>query len=314
MATMKAVRLHEFGGPDVLRYEDAPRPEAGPGEVLIRVRAVGVNPVDWKIREGYLESMIPHALPLILGTDAAGIVEAVGAGVTEFKPGDAVLASVGLVREGAYAEYVAADVKATTLKPETASFEAAASIPVAALTAWQALFDIAGLSAGQTVLIHGAGGAVGAAAVQFARNIGATIIATASSADKGYVQGLGADTVVDYKAERFEDAAHDVYVVLDTIGGETQARSFTTMKPGGILVATTAPPDGEAAAKAGVTAQMIQMKPDGAQLREIGGLMDAGKFQVRIGLVLPLPDARQAQEKGEAGGVRGKVVLQVSAD
>jgi len=313
MTTMKAVRLHEFGGPDVLRYEDAPRPEAGPGEVLIRVRAVGVNPLDWKTREGQMEAMMPHTLPLILGTDAAGTVEAGGLGVTEFKPGDEVFASVGMVRDGSYAEYVLADAKAMALKPKSADFETAASTPGAALTAWQALFDIARLSAGQTVLIHGAGGAVGSAAVQFAKNVGATVIATASSADKGYVQGLGADTVVDYKAERFEDAARDVDVVLDTVGGETQARSFATMKKGGVLVATVAPPDMDAAAKAGVTAKMIQLSQNGAQLREIGQLMDAGKFQVRVGLVLPLSEARQAQERGQAGQARGKIVLQVQS-
>ena len=313
MATMKAVRLHEFGGPDVLRYEDAPRPEAGPGEVLIRVRASSVNPLDWKIRSGQMEAMMPHTLPLILGLNAAGIVEAVGSGVTGFEPGDEVFAGTGMTRDGSYAELVTADAGAVALKPAGVDFGTAVSAQTA-LTALQALFDISHLSAGQTILIHGAGGAVGSAAVQFAKNAGATVIATASAEDRGYVQGLGADTVVDYKAERFEDAAHEVDVVLDTIGGETQARSFKTMKRGGILVATTAPPDMEAARKAGVTAKMIQVGPNTAQLSEIGGMIAAGKFQVRIGLVLPLSEARQAHEKGQAGQVRGKIVLQVQAD
>ncbi len=310
MATMKAVRMHEFGGPDVLKYEDAPRPVPMPGEVLIRVRAAGVNPLDWKIRQGYLEAMMPHTLPLILGVDAAGVIEAVGPGVTGLTAGDEVYASVGMTRDGSYAEYVTVNAGTVALKPKSVDFATAASVPTA-LTAWQALFDIAGLKAGQTVLIHGAGGAVGAAAVQFAKNAGAMVIATASGADVDYVRGLGADTVVDYKMQRFEDAAHDVDVVLDMVGGETQARSFGTMKPGGILVATTAPPDVEAAAKHGVTATMIQFSPNAALLREAAELMDAGKYRVRIALVLPLSEARQAQEKGQAGQVRGKIVLSV---
>ncbi len=231
MATMKAVRLHEFGGPDVLKYEDAPRPEPGPGEVLIRVRASSVNPADWKIREGYFEKMIPHKLPLILGLDAAGTVEAVGQNVTEFQPGDEVFGSVGMTRDGSYAEFVTADAGGLAFKPKTADFNLFASVPTA-LTAWQALFDIAGLAAGQTILIHGAGGAVGSAAVQLAKNKGAVVIGTASGDDIAYVRGLGADTVVDYKTQKFEDFAHNVDIVLDTVGGETQARSFTDHEKG----------------------------------------------------------------------------------
>ena len=311
MATMKAVRLHEFGCPDVLRYEDAPRPEPGPGEVLIRVRASSVNPADWKIREGYFETMIPHTLPLILGLDAAGVVEAVGEGITQFKRGDEVYASVGMTKDGSYAEYVTAAAGAVALKPKTADFETAASVPTA-LTAWQALYDIAHLASGQTVLIHGAGGAVGSAAVQFAKLRGTRVIATASGPDLEYVRGLGADEVVDYKSGRFEDVTENVDVVLDTVGGETQARSFRTMKPGGVLVATTAPPDTDAAAKAGVTAKMIQVAPNAAQLREIGDRIDGGTLKVRVGLTLPLSEARQAQEKGQAGQTRGKIVLTVA--
>ncbi len=310
MTTMKAIRLHEFGGPDVLKYEDAPKPEPGPGEVLIRVRAVSVNPADWKIREGYFEAQIPHKLPLILGLDAAGTVEAVGPNVTDFQPGDEVYASVGMIRDGSYAEYVTADAGAVAFKPKTIDFETAAAVPIA-LTAWQALSEIGGLSAGQTALIYGAGGAVGSAAIQFAKNKGAKVIATASGDDQAYVRGLGADTVVDYKTQKFEEFAQAVDFVLDTVGGETQARSWTTMKRGGTLVATTAPPDGEAAAKYGVTAKMIMVHPSGDQLQGIANLIDGGKFRVRVGLVLPLSEARQAQEKAQAGGVRGKIVLKV---
>lgn len=256
---------------------------------------------------------MPHALPLILGLNAAGTVEALGRDVTGFHLGDEVYAGVGMARDGSYAEYVTAEAGATALKPKTVDFITAVSVQTS-LTAWQALFDMAKLSRGQTVLIHGAGGAVGSAAVQFAKGAGATVIGTASGDDLTYVRGLGADVVVDYKAERFEDAARDVDVVLDTIGGETQARSFTTMKPGGVLVATTAPPDMQAAAKAGVAAQMIQVSANTGQLRHLADLVDAGKLQVRIGLVLPLSEARQAHERGQAGQIRGRIALQVQAD
>ncbi len=312
MADMKAVRIHQFGGPEVLVYEDAPKPEPKDGEVLIKVAASGINPVDAMIEAGAMEQMAKHTLPLIPGWDVAGTVEAFGAGVTGFTAGDAVFAFADIRRDGTYAEYAVVAAEALCPKPASIGFPAAASIPLAGTTAWQALFEEADLQSGQTILIHGAGGAVGAFAVQYAKVKGATVIATATGDDIAYVRGLGADVVVDYKTEKFEDAAHGVDAVLDTISGETQVRSWATLRDGGVLVSTlpgaTAPP--EATAR-GVQAKSFGAHPDGPQLKEIGRLVDAGQVKTRIGATFPLSEAKQAQEQAKSGHTQGKVVLTV---
>ena len=312
MADMKAVRLHKFGGPEVLSYEDAPKPEPGAGEVLVKVMAAGINPVDAMIDSGAMEEMVKHTLPLIPGWDVAGTVDALGAGVIGFSTGDPVFAFADIRRDGAYAEYAIIAAEALCPKPESVDFTEAASIPLASTTAWQALFDQASLQSGQTILIHGAGGSVGAFAVQFAKVKGAKVIATASGEDAAYVQSLGADTVVDYKTEKFEDAARGVDMVLDTISGDTQARSWATLRDGGVLITTlppvTVPPD---AAARGVTGKAFSAHPDGPQLKEISGLIDAGKVKTRVGATFPLAEARQAQETAKNGHTQGKVVLTV---
>lgn len=304
MATMKAVVVHQHGGPEVLSYEGVPKPTPGEGDMLLQVEAAGVNPGEAKIRHGDFAEY--HTLPFILGFDLAGTVAELGPGVTQFAVGDTVYTNCDSTRNGGYAEFVAVRVSEIAQRSRSLDAVHAASVPLAGLTAWQALFDVGGLTTGQTVLIHGA---VGGFAVQFARNAGATVIATAGESDRDYVQGLGAQTVVDYKTERFEDAAKDVDVVLDTRGGETQRRSFTTMKKGGILVATPAPPDADAAEAHRVRAKMVEVTPSTAQLTEIAALIDAGRVKTRIGLTLPLSEARQAHERLEAGGTRGKIVL-----
>ncbi len=313
MATMKAVRIHEFGGPDALVYEDAPKPEPKEGEVLVKVAAAGINPVDAIIEAGAMKQMAKHTLPLIPGWDVAGTVEAFGPSVTGFTAGDTVFAFADARRDGTYAEYAVIAAEALCPKPASIDFPAAASIPLAGTTAWQALFVEADIQSGQTILIHGAGGSVGAFAVQFAKVRGATVIATATGDDIEYVRGLGADVVVDYKTEKFEDAAKDVDIVLDTVGGETQARSWGTLKDGGVLVSirqgAAAPP--EAAAR-GVQAKFFGAHPDGPQLKEIGRLVDAGQVKTRIGATFPLSEAKQAQEQAKGGHTRGKIVLQVA--
>lgn len=309
MATMKAVRIHQFGGPEVLRYEDVPKPTPGTGEILLQVEAAGVNPGEAKIRAGLFAAY--HTLPLILGYDLAGTIAELGPEVAEFRVGDAVYTMPDSTRDGGYAEFAVVRAAEIAMRPKTIDAIHAASVPLAGLTAWQALFDVGGLSRGQTALIHGAGGAVGAFAVQFAKAKGARVIATASEADKEYVREIGAEIVVDYKTERFEDAARSVDVVLDTVGGETQARSFTVLKKGGILVATPNPPDEQAAARHGVVAKMVGSQPSAGQLREIAALIDLEKVQTRVGLVLPLSEARQAHERLETGGTHGKIVLTV---
>lgn len=312
MATMKAVRIHKFGGPEILVYEDAPKPEPQAGEVLIRVAAAGINPIDWKVGEGMMEQMAKHSLPLIPGWDAAGTVEALGLGATAFAVGDAVFAMADNQRDGAYAEYISLPANTLCQKPSSADFTAAASVPLASTTAWEALFEAANLQSGQTVLVHGAGGAVGAFAVQFAKVKGAKVVATATGDDIAYVRGLGADVVVDYKTEKFEDAAHGIDVVLDTIGGDTQARSWQTLRDGGILVTTvgviTESP--EAAAR-GVQGKPFGAHPDSAVLAEIARLIDAGKVKTRVGAMFPLSEAKQAQEQAKSGHTRGKIVLTV---
>ena len=312
MATMKAVRFHTFGDPDVLVYEDAPKPESKDGEVLIQVAAAGINPVDAMVESGAMEKEVSHSLPLIPGWDVAGTIAALGPGVTGFAVGDAVFAFADIRHDGAYAEFIALPADLVTSKPASVNFTAAASIPLAGTTAWEALAEQANLQSGQTILIHGAGGSVGAFAVQFAKAIGATVIGTATGDDVEYARSIGADTVIDYKTEKFEDIAKNVDAVLDTISGETQARSWATLRDGGILVSTLpgAEPPADAAAR-GVQGKSFSAHPDGAYMKEIGRLVDAGKVKTRVGATFPLSEAKQAQEQAKSGHTQGKIVLTV---
>jgi NADPH:quinone reductase-like Zn-dependent oxidoreductase len=311
METMKAVRIHKYGGPEVLVYEDAPFPQPGNSDVLVRVHAAAVNPVDWKIREGYLKEMLHHKLPLVMGWDVSGTVEAVGPGVLRFKPGDAVFSRPDIMRDGTYAEYVVIRETDAAHKPNSIDHVHAAAIPLAATTAWQSLFDAAGLSTGQKVLIHGAAGGVGSFAVQLAKWKGAHVIGTASARNHDYLRWLGADEVVDYRTVSFEETVRDVDVVFDTIGGDTQARSWKVLKQGGILVSIVNPPSPEKAAAHGVRQAFVFMQPNAAELAEIAALVDAGKLKAMVETVLPLADARRAQELNQTGHTRGKIVLKV---
>ncbi len=309
--TMQAVRMHAFGGPEVLTLESVPTPIPGPGEVLVKVRAAAVNPVDWKIREGKFRDP-SLKLPMTLGFDVAGVVEAVGEGVERVRAGDRVYSYLSLKRGGGYAEYVAIDERDVALKPFTLDDVEAAGVPLAALTAWQALFDHADLKAGQTVLIHGAAGGVGTFAVQFAKAKGATVIGTASEKNHAYLRELGADRVIDYNSERFEEVVSDVDVVLDSIGGDTQARSFGVLKAGGVIVSIVGPVSPQKAAEFGVRAKSMLVQPSAAQLAEIGSLIDQGKVKSVVSHVMPLADVAQAHEQSQSGHTRGKIVLRVS--
>lgn len=307
---MKAVRIHSLGAPEVLTLEDTPRPEPNDGEVLIRVKAASVNPVDYKIRSGhFMKGKI--LLPTTLGRDVAGPIEAVGPGVTAFKPGDEVYAYLAS-ESGGYAEFAVAKENEVAPKPRTLDFVRAAAIPLAAETAWQALFDHGHLKSGETVLIHGAGGGVGHFAVQFAKAKGARVVATASGADLDLVRKLGADDVIDYKAKPFEDSVHDVDLVIDLIGGETQKRSWKVLKEGGRLVSTVEQPSAEEAQRKRAQATVFMAKAYAEQLREIAQLVDAGKVRVVISQTLPLSEAKEAHQQLEHEHTQGKVVLTVA--
>jgi NADPH:quinone reductase-like Zn-dependent oxidoreductase len=311
METMKAVRIHSYGGPEVLQYEEAPRPKSGAGAVLIRVHAAGVNPVDWKIRQGYFKGRVDHSLPLILGWDLSGVVEATGSGVAGLQEGDEVYSRPDIARDGAYAEHIVVRETEVALKPKSIDHIHAAAIPLAALTAWQSLFDAAGLSAGQKVLIHAAAGGVGSFAVQLARWKGAHVIGTASKRNHELVRNLGAAETIDYETTRFEDVVDEVDVVFDTIGGDTQKRSWQVLKKGGILVSIVGPPSAEEAAAHGVRQAAVFVQPSAVQLTELAKLVDSGKLKPIVETVLPLPEARHAHELSQAGHVRGKMVLRV---
>jgi NADPH:quinone reductase-like Zn-dependent oxidoreductase len=311
METMKAVRIHSYGEPETLVYEEAPRPEPGPGQVLIRVYAAGVNPLDWKIRAGYMRGMMDFPLPLILGMDVSGVVAAVGSGVTKFQTGQDVYGIVDMGLSGAYAEYALGHESTLAAKPQTLDYVQAASVPVVALTAWQALLEAGELSAGQKVLIHAAAGGVGIFAVQLAKWKGANVIGTASASNLDFLRELGANEVIDYKATPFEQVVSDVDIVLDTLGGDTRERSWGVLKPGGMLVATLPPPPQETAAQRGVRAAMVMIQPKAELLTEIATLLDSGQVKTFVDKVLPLAEVRQAHELSQTGHVRGKIVLQM---
>jgi len=312
MPSMKAVRIHSYGGADVLTYEDAPRPTAGDGEVLVRVHATSVNPFDCAVRAGYMSAYLNYTLPVILGTDVSGIVEEVGSGVTTFKRGDSVYARGGVTRDGAYAQYAVAPASDVAAKPASLDHIHSAAIPHATLTAWQALFGLANLTKGQTVLIHGAAGGVGHLAVQLAKWRGAKVIGTASR-NLDFVRGLGVDEAIDYSTTPFENAVSNVDVVLDTVGGDTQQRSWQVLRPGGILVSTIQAPPEETAKAHGVRGAFVfSTPPIGEVLTEVATLADTGKIKPEVSAVLPLQEVRKAHQMVEAGHTRGKIVLQVA--
>jgi NADPH:quinone reductase-like Zn-dependent oxidoreductase len=295
VATMKAVRAHGYGDAGMLSFEDAPLPSPGEGEVLVRVHAASVNPADWKLR-----AIIP-------GRDVSGVVEAVGPGVTRFAQGDAVFGNA----DGAYAQYAVANEAALARKPLTVDHIHAAAIPLAALTAWQALFEIAGLKEGRRLLIHGAAGGVGSFAVQLAKWKGARVAGTASGRNQLFLMSLGVDQAIDHFGQRFEDLVGPVDVVLDTVGGDAQRRSWNVLRKGGMLVSTVALPSAEEARRREATAAIFTSRPDGAQLAQIGELIDFGYVRPVVETVLPLSHAKRAHQISEAGHARGKIVLSV---
>ncbi|MDB6090376.1 MAG: Alcohol dehydrogenase zinc-binding domain protein [Gammaproteobacteria bacterium] len=312
---MKAVRLHEYGPPSVLVYEDAPRPQPQAGQVAVQIYAAGVGVWDAEIRRGEWRDMIDYPMPLILGTDVAGKVAETGSGVTNLRVGQDVYGVVDMTLSGSNAEIGLGRAAALSPKPSTLSYEEAAAVPVVAVTAWQMLFDLAGVKARQTVLIHGAGGNVGRFAVQFAKRAGATVIGTASARDLDDVRALGADQILDYKGKPFEQIVRNVDVVIDLVGGDTRRRSWDVLKEGGILVAASeelSEEDTQVARRKNVRAAFVEVDVTANLLARLTELLDARQITTKVGAILPLAQARRAHEMIEAHQQpSGKLVLKV---
>jgi len=309
---MQAVRIHRFGDPEVLQIEEVPTPQPGPGEVLVRVEAAGVVATDWLFRAGLMPGFLGLELPMTPGWDIAGVVETSGAGVDDFAPGTPVYAMLG--GQGGYAEYAAVPAAMLACRPEQLDAVAGAAVPLAACTAYKALVETAGLAAGQRVLIHGASGGVGSFAVQIARAQGAYVFAAASTTKLDFVRSLGADEVIDHTAGPLAAAVGDLDVVFDTVGPAVQEKSFPLLKPGGVLVSVAGgqPPAAALAERYRVRGEFVGTEPNGARLRSVSALIDAGKVRPFVDQVLPLTEVRRAHTLLQEGAVRGKIVLKIA--
>jgi len=308
---MKAIQIYQFGSTEELKYEDAPKPSIEKDEVLIKVYASGVNPVDWKIREGYMKEKVHYTFPLILGWDVSGIVEETGEDVHNFKKGDAVYGRPDTSRNGSYAEYIAVRATELSLKPQSLSYTETAGVALAGLTAWQGVIQHGELQPGQKILIQGASGGVGSFAVQFAKWKGAYVIGTASEKNAAFLKDLGADEVIDYHNEGFEKNLKDIDVVFDTRGGEDQKKIMNSIKQGGILVSTVGIADQKALDEKGIKGKSYMAQSIPGDLTQIATLIDEGKVKPVISKVLPLEQAAEAHKMSEEGHTRGKIVLEV---
>ena len=304
---MKAVIISEYGDNEVVQIADIDMPEPKSGEVLVKVHAAGVNPIDWKIRDGAGERM-GMTFPITLGGEVVGTIERLGAGVSDFEIGDQVY---GITSIGGFAEYVVAKAASFARKPANLDAIEAAAVPLGALTAWQAMFDAAGLQTGQRLFITNGSGGVGSIAVQLAKAKGAHVTAMASGANEAYVRDLGADKFIDHTEQTFEDIVCDMDVVFDTVGGETFQRALSTVKQGGVLVTVVAFPD-DASRQHGFTVERVYCKSNTAQLSEICAMVEAGKLKARVATVLPLDQVREALEISQHGRAGGKIVLSIA--
>lgn len=316
---MKAVTFDNFGMQDHPQFEEVPTPKPGPGEVLIQIKYAGVNPVDWKLIEGYLRKRLPHQFPIIPGWDAAGVIAEVGPQVTEFKVGDEVYAYCRkyVVQWGTYAEYVAIDEKSVALKPKTLGFKEAAAIPLVGLTAWQGLYDHGELKKGQTVLIHAGAGGVGSIAIAFAKNTGAKVYTTASTPNHDYVKSLGADIIIDYQKENFVQKMktyepNGVDLVLDCVGDKILEESYQVVKSGGRLVSIVNPINQELAKKYQLTGVFFMLKNSGKDLTSIAQLIDSGKIKIPEIKEYPLSQISDAWKQIQTHHTRGKLVLKIT--
>jgi NADPH:quinone reductase-like Zn-dependent oxidoreductase len=311
MTAMRAVRIHEYGGPEMLRIDTVSIPVPARGQILVRVHAASVNPVDWKVRDGLLKEKLRLDLPVTLGGDFSGVVAGAGSDAADLPPGTAVFGTTGTggYASGALADYVVVPAANVAIKPATLSHVEAGSVPLASLTAWQALFDRGELTAGQRVLIHAAAGGVGSFAVQLARSAGAHVIATASAANEAYVRELGAAEFIDYRTTRFEQVLSGIDLVIDLVGEETQARSYAVLRPGGTLVNAWGTIMQDRADAASVRAVKVAVAANREQLTEIGRRLDRGELRTRIAGCYPLSEVADAFERSKSARVSGKLVI-----
>jgi len=313
-ATMKAVVVNEYGGPEVLRYQDAPRPEPKDDEILVRVMAAAINPVDSYVRQGMFAKRGLDNRPLVIGSDIAGVVEKTGPNAKKFKLGDAVYSYLSVTRGGAYAEFAIAKESETALKPKNLGFEEAAAVPLAGTTAWQALMDSAKIAKGQTILIHGGSGGVGSFAIQIAKAYGLKTIATASTEHQDLLKQLGVDQAIDYKTTKFEDVVKDVDAVLNCVRADALARSYGVVKKGGVIVSITDEPDQNECAKRGLSCSRMGAHPEAKVLEELTKLIEAGKMKSIVSQTFPLAEASKAHEQIETRHTLGKIVLKIAEE
>lgn len=311
MSTMHAIQIHTYGDADQLRLEEISRPTPQEGEVLVHVHAAGVNAIDWKIRSGAMKSVMPLTFPSIPGLELAGVVACVGPGVTAFQPGQAVY---GHTSGGAYAEYSLVSVQTLAPRPTSLTFDEAATVPIGAITAWQALFDAGHLQARQRVLILGGAGGVGLFAVQFAHDKGAQVITTTSASNAEFALSLGVDRVIDYKRMRIEDEVHDVDLVFDTVGGKATTSALATLKPGGTLLTIAGQPDEQQARHLGVRAEFFgsRLNSTAKLLGTFTYMIDAGQIRTAISATFPLSEANKAHELSQKGHGRGRIILHIA--
>jgi NADPH:quinone reductase-like Zn-dependent oxidoreductase len=305
---MKAVRIYEYGNASELKLEEAPRPMIAAGQMLVKIHDAGVNPVDWKIREGHLKDWAPATFPLTMGQDFAGEVAELGNRVDRFAVGDRVFGFA----QGAYAEYAAASDSEVAKMPQSMGFDLAASLPTAGLTALQLIRDVVKARKGMTILIHGAAGGVGSFATQIALHLGAKVIGTASGEDVAYLKSLGVEQVIDYKRERFEEKARELDAVIDLVGADTLARSYPMVRKGGVLATTVQPIDESAAKQAGIHGVHFLMKRSATDLAELAKLVDRRVVKPRVGQTMDLAQAKEAQQLNETGQSHGKFILKVA--
>lgn len=309
---MRAVQIHQYGGTETLQLEQIDKPKINADDILIQVKSAAINPVDWKIREGYLKDFIPYALPITLGWDVSGIVSEVGAEVTDFEVGDEVFSRPDISRDGSYADYIAVKADEAVLKSTKLDFSQAAALPLAGITAWQCLVDVGQIQAGQRVLIHAGAGGVGHLAIQIAKAKGATVIATASTANQSLLTQLGADEAIDYTKAPLSEQIEPVDLVIDTMGAEVQYKSWALLKKGGMLVSITEQPNEEVAKEHGVKAAFVFIEPSSRILRELNTLVEADQLTPLIEHRFPLEQIVDAHSQSQSGRTRGKIVIDVS--